>query len=409
MPTTLYLDAARMGRMAPSAQRAFHDFVRLAGEESCSLYFERFLRDGYSAWPVRLQRMYPGLCCWGGIRELKHALARFVGLPDASQVLLASRSSNLMKIAARMLVHGGRTTLITDLTWPSYQQILRRAARQWSGRINRLSIRAGILSGNLSASEIVDLVARRVQRMGCQGVFLPAISHDGIRLPIAEICQAIRRFAPGVVIAIDGSQAMGQAPIDLGHVPCDMFFGGCHKWIGGHLPLGVAFFPRWSAAPAATWECLRDPLSSFLQGLESLRPPRFTETVNVSPLLSCRGALEDLAHGEDQATAFQRRRTRAGKIVRIGQMAGWTPLRPDDDFHSAAILLQATSLATRKLNPHELRERFHDLGVAATCYRNGVIRLSAPARPLSTSEAGALIQALVLVQIRATRSLPQAD
>ena len=43
MPSMLYLDAARMGQMAPSAQWALHDFVRLAGEEGCTLYFEQVL------------------------------------------------------------------------------------------------------------------------------------------------------------------------------------------------------------------------------------------------------------------------------------------------------------------------------------------------------------------------------
>ena len=47
MPARLYLDTARLGRMSPRAQRAQIDFVRLAGEEGCTLYWERFLRDGF--------------------------------------------------------------------------------------------------------------------------------------------------------------------------------------------------------------------------------------------------------------------------------------------------------------------------------------------------------------------------
>ena len=44
----LYLDTARLGRMCPEAQAADRDFARLAGEEGCSLYFEHFLRWGFS-------------------------------------------------------------------------------------------------------------------------------------------------------------------------------------------------------------------------------------------------------------------------------------------------------------------------------------------------------------------------
>ena len=132
MPSTLYLDAARMGQMAPSAQWALHDFVRVAGEEGCTLYFERFFRDGFSAWSRSLQSRFPGLRSWGGIAELKAALAGFAGLSPDSRPLLAGRSTNLMKLAARLLFCGGKRILLTDLTWPSYEKILQREARNLS-------------------------------------------------------------------------------------------------------------------------------------------------------------------------------------------------------------------------------------------------------------------------------------
>ena len=103
MPSTLYLDAARMGQMAPSAQWALQDFVRVAGEEGCTLYFERFFRDGFSAWPRSLQSRFPGLRSWGGIAELKSALTGFAGLSPDSRPLLAGQSTKLMNLAARLL------------------------------------------------------------------------------------------------------------------------------------------------------------------------------------------------------------------------------------------------------------------------------------------------------------------
>ena len=87
MESTLYLDAARMGQMAPSAQWALHDFVRLAGEEGCTLYFEQFLKSGFSALPAKHQQRYPGLRCWGGLDEMKAALADFAGLSGGSRPL----------------------------------------------------------------------------------------------------------------------------------------------------------------------------------------------------------------------------------------------------------------------------------------------------------------------------------
>ena len=65
MPSTLYLDAARMGQMTPSAQWALHDFVRVAGEVGCTLYFERFFKDGFSAWPAKLSNAISGTALVG--------------------------------------------------------------------------------------------------------------------------------------------------------------------------------------------------------------------------------------------------------------------------------------------------------------------------------------------------------
>lgn len=402
MPSTLYLDAARMGLMAPSAQWALHDFVRLAGEEGCTLYFEQFFQVGFSAWPADLQKRFPGLRCWGGIRELKQRLANFVGLPDASQTILAGRSTNLMKVAEQLLVRGAGPLLVTDLVWPSYARILARKAQCTTARIEQLCLREGILSRHISNRELVQAIVSGVERTRCGSIFLPAVSHDGIRLPIAEIASEIRRLDSSVVIVIDGSQALGQIPIDLSQIPCDFFFGGCHKWLASHLPLGIAFCPNPATQSIAGRAVRGDPIAAFLQGMESRRPGRFTETVNLSPLFSCRGALEDQLAGETQAARFRHRRAIAEMVVRIGRMTGWTPLVPSEDFRSAAILLQATSPQIRRLTPQTLRERLHELGVALTCYHGGVIRLSAPIKPFSRNEAGTLIQALVLVQTRAS-------
>ena len=46
VPTQLYLDTARLGLMSPSAQRLQIDFIRFAGGEGASLYWDQFLRGG---------------------------------------------------------------------------------------------------------------------------------------------------------------------------------------------------------------------------------------------------------------------------------------------------------------------------------------------------------------------------
>jgi hypothetical protein len=410
MPSMVYLDAARMGRMAPTAQWALQDFVRVAGEEGCTLYFENFLKSGFSALPTRHQQCYPGLRCWGGLDEMKAALAAFAGVPVGSRPLMAGRSANLMKLVANLLCRGGKRVLITDLTWPSYQKILEREARKAAGEIERVQIRGAILRGGIVGRELVELIARTFVAGNCDGAFIPEISHDGIRLPTAEIVAALRLLAPASFIAVDGSQAFGHVPINLARTPCDFYLTGCHKWLGSHLPLGIGFMPNLTtraeiarrAAELVERGRLDDPLLAFLQSIETGRMRRFTETVNLSPLFTCRGALEDQFTDGPIAGRLRRRLANADLVRRIARMTAWTPLTPLEDFRSASVLVQSTAAAIHRLAPDRLRSLFHERGIALTSYAAGVIRLAMPSVPLSTCQAGSLIQALALVQPHVT-------
>src|ERR1043166_7202110 len=402
MESTLYLDAARMGQMAPSAQWALHDFVRLAGEEGCTLYFEHFLKSGFAALPAKHRQHYPGLRCWGGLDEMKAALTDFAGLPVGSRPLIAGRSANLMKLVAKLLCRVGKRILITDLTWPSYQKILEREARKAAGEVERVQVRGAILRGGVTGSELVERITRTFVAGNCDGAFIPEISHDGIRLLIAEIVAALRLLAPASFIAVDGSQAFGHVPINLAQTPCDFYLTGCHKWLGSHLPLGIGFMPNSTtradiarlAAELVERGRLDDPLLAFLQSIETGRMRRFTETVNLSPLFTCRGALEDQFTDGPLAGRLRRRLANADLVRRIAPMPARKPLIPLEDFRSASVLLQSTAAVIRRLAPDCLRSLFHERGIALTSYASGVVRLAMPSVPLSTCQAGSLIQAL---------------
>jgi aspartate aminotransferase-like enzyme len=395
-----------MGQMAPSAQWALHDFVRLAGEEGCTLYFEQFHKSGFSALPTSHQKRYPGLRCWGGLDELKAALADFAGLPVGARPLIAGRSANLMKLVANLLFRSGKRILVTDLTWPSYEKILEREVRKSAGEVHRVHVRKGILRGAITGAELVNTITRTVHDKACDGIFIPEISHDGIRIPTAETVTALRRYNPALFVAVDGAQAFGHVPLNLAQTPCDFYLTGCHKWLGGHLPLGIGFLPNPATAAdiaRRTTELverrrLDDPLLAFLQSIETERTRRFTETVNLSPLFSCRGAMEDQFTDGPIAGRLRRRLANSDLVRRIARMTAWKPLMPMQEFRSASVLLRSTSAAVRRLAPDRVRSLFHERGIRLTSYAGGVVRLAMPSVPLATRQAGILIQALALVQ-----------
>src|SRR5438105_4066838 len=99
----LYLDTARLGLMSPSAQLAARDFARLAGEGVSTLYFQRFLRRGFLALEPRLRRQLRGLSCWPGIAGLHGQVRQLVRPPQGAPILLASRTTALVRRGCGLL------------------------------------------------------------------------------------------------------------------------------------------------------------------------------------------------------------------------------------------------------------------------------------------------------------------
>ena len=90
---------------------------------------------GAGAWPAAAQERYPGLAGWGGVSALKESLRVLAGSPADLPVLLANRSAQLMKLAARLLFHPCDNVLVTDVGWPPYHDVL--AAEAARGGLRR--------------------------------------------------------------------------------------------------------------------------------------------------------------------------------------------------------------------------------------------------------------------------------
>ena len=88
-----------------------------------------------------------------------------------------------------------------------------------------------------------------------------AVTHvsnvTGLRLPIAELCQAAHRR--GIYIHVDGAQTWGALDLDLHQMGCDSFAASAHKWFLGPKEVGLLFvrqenIPRiWPGVIAVGW------------------------------------------------------------------------------------------------------------------------------------------------------------
>ncbi|MEX2185447.1 MAG: aminotransferase class V-fold PLP-dependent enzyme, partial [Pirellulales bacterium] len=234
--------------MSSSAQLAAGDFVRLAGEGALGLYGDLFLASGGDALPEAVRGRYPALAAWRGIAGLKASLRTIVGLDADSPIWFAQRSAVLMRRAARMLVERCERVLVTDTAWPPFLSILKRECRRAGHEIVSVRIRDDILSCRATPDEIVARLGEHYRHQRCDGLFLTAVSNEGIRLPTRRIAEHLSADRPVRFVVVDGAQEFCHAPLNLDGAWCGIYLTGCHKWLGAYQPMSIALAGRPTSA-----------------------------------------------------------------------------------------------------------------------------------------------------------------
>jgi hypothetical protein len=373
--------------MTPRAQQAHLDFARLAGDEGGSLFFETFLRQGAEAWPTETQRRYPGLAGWRGVTALKEHLRLLANSMPELPVLLANRSAQLMKLAARLLFQPCRNVLVTDIGWPPYHDLLAAEAARAGRSLTTVPLHALVLGGNATEDEILATVRTFYLRERCDGLFLTAVSHLGIRLPIERLVRSLEAASEPRFVVIDGAQEICHVSADLRNDYCDLYLAGCHKWLQAYQPMGLAFYGlRRSRYIIETGLGhllgsgeLDDPLLRFSSQLESNALDGRTETVNLACLFTCHGAVQDaLEEPRVPACCLPRRLESLEAAAATASASGWQPLLPPPAFRTGILLLRAGQGSRQAARGDDLRRAFSERGVALTAYDGGMVRLSMP-------------------------------
>lgn len=400
--TQLYLDTARLGRMSRRAQQAQWDLTRLAGDEGASDFFDRFLYEGSQHWSTAIRTRYPGLACWQGVAKFKEDLRTLAGSDPELPLLIVNRSAQLMKFAARLLFHPCRNVLVTDLGWPPYHDILVREAQRADRTVTTAAVRSLTSDGCATEDDVIRQVCRQFRESRCDGLFLTAVSHLGIRLPVERLVRTLEAAGELRFVVVDGAQDFCHVSADLGHEYCDLYLASCHKWLQGFHPLGLGFYGRRSSRPVVervlqhllTNGDLDDPLLRFTTQMERGSMDGETETVNLLPLFSGQGAACDALEMMNDANSRQLRQQNLATAASLASESGWRSLIPAAPFQTGILLLQAERTVPREQSPRELRNQFGEHGVALTAYDAGVIRLSMPSTPWQPAELDRLRTAL---------------
>jgi selenocysteine lyase/cysteine desulfurase len=294
-----------------------------------------------------------------------------------------------MTLASYLLFRNCETVLTVDLAWPAYQEILKQVANKLGRRIVHLELREIIESGG-DADSVISAIAEGYRQAQASALFLPAISHDGVKLPIRRISDAIKCKGELRFLVVDGAQHLAHGDEPVVDMDCDFYLAGTHKWLRGLYPLGVGVYGHArSRAMVETTICelnaigiLSDPLMQFTSQLELHRLDDVTETVNLSGLLSAHGAALDARRSSARRHTLQTQLTNVNAVRRLAEDLGWRPARRATALQSGILMLHPP----QKWTENSLAEgsRFKLRGVTATTYDNGIVRFSMPRRKLSS-------------------------
>ncbi len=400
----LYLDTARLGQACSGAFQAQLDFIRLLADDP-SMYCEVFFRDGSRDWPDAQRREYPGFDYWEGVESFKAQLGEHFGAGSPQDVFLASRSAQLVRTAARLMFRTCRNVLTSDLNWPHWQSIVADEAARSGQQITVVPVLDEVLGHGTSAEDLTDRFTSAFLKNECDGVFLPAVNNLGIRVPLSDLLSGVKRTGRLRFVLVDAAQSFCHLPEPSPSVLADVTITGCHKWLRGSLPLGIAACGRPLVAeqirailnsPGSS--DLDDPLLRFSQQIFDRSVDNFAETVNVAPLFSANAAIgSPRTKKSDLAEQLCRQLANIDSIDWATDGTSWNVVKTDESLRSGIVLMRSSRPAIQEMDSEKLRARFRQHGVALSTYSHGLIRISAPAETVSEQAIDTLARAFARV------------
>ncbi len=234
---------------------------------SCPMPVINAVFDGYRTTERMDQRDpedYP-LFGYGPFNEFRDPLAQFIGATrDELAIVRNSTEANNFMING-LDMKPGDEALISDQEHPSGEQPWLLKAKRYGVVVKKFEVPKPAKSPADILNRVNDAITPKTRVI----FFSHMTTVTGTILPAKEICALAR--SKGLISMVDGAQVVGQMPLNIKEIGCDMYGSSPHKWL--MAPKGTGFlYVRdeiqdriWSTVTTAGWDDPKQKAARFQQ------------------------------------------------------------------------------------------------------------------------------------------------
>jgi isopenicillin-N epimerase len=191
--------------------------------------------EAYQGWQRELERQPVGFIGQRTalLATARTRLANYLSVPAEDVVYFHNPTTAINMVARSIKLHPGDEILATDHEYGAMDRTWRFVCKQAGAKYINWPMPLPLTTIEACVDNFWAGVTARTKVIFISHITSPT----ALIFPVKEIC--LRARQAGILSIIDGAHAIGQIPLDLADIGCDLYTGACHKWLCA--PKGSAF------------------------------------------------------------------------------------------------------------------------------------------------------------------------
>ena len=165
------------------------------------------------------------------IETARSRVAHFLGVESSTIAFPENATEAVNWVAASLNFNAGDEVLLSLNEHPAMNF-------PWTYQCNRGRVSLNWFEISIDPDETLANIRRGITNRTRLIALSHVDRHQGRRVPAKKICELAADA--GVLVLLDGAQALGQFPVDLNDLGVDFYAGNGHKWLCG--PNGTGIF-----------------------------------------------------------------------------------------------------------------------------------------------------------------------